>query len=278
MSKQAIQTPNEEIETDDVEIVDADETIQIGEEGQESQETDEAEEIEIVVEGEEQPTSEHPPVPKGFLKRIGKLTEKLEVSKSEAEVLREENKALRAAIKPPEPEPSGPPKPGDFDTDEEYLEAQAKFNAEQTAKIVQETIGNVAKQAQQTTTQTQVAEKQTAAMTAHYERAEKLKVSDYEATEDTAIEHLGNDLTKAIMGHGRSEWILYHLGKNPVKASQFANLAETNPVQAMMDIGELAARLQPKPKRSSAPDPETKLPGSKGVGGGDDGPPGATFE
>lgn len=99
----------------------------------------------------------------------------------------------------------------------------------------------------------------------HYERASKLKVRDYTATEEKALQNLGDDLMDAIQKLvPNSERVLYHLGKNPVKAQEMRNAFDTNPTLATLKIGGLSSELSGNPKTNKAPEPENKVEGGSG--------------
>lgn len=280
MSGQAQETVEDEVILDDVES-DELETEEVSESEANAEET-ESDEIEIVVDGEEEPASK-PSAPKGFLKRIHKLTSKAEAANTEAEELRkkaealeEENRLLRTVRETEDPNKE--PNPEDFDSDAEYEAAKKTFDEKRIAALVQEKLTEVVTKAQTTTTQQAQENQLNQKIAEHLTRAEGLKVSDYESTEDVAIEALGKEFAKQVMAKNRkSELILYHIGKNPGKAEYYANLAKSDLVSALMEIGELGARLKPKPKHSQAPDPDTDLKGAGGIKPKHGGPPGATF-
>lgn len=99
----------------------------------------------------------------------------------------------------------------------------------------------------------------------HYDRAEKLGVSDYAEAENIAVGILGDDNANVIMRIStHSDKVLYHLGKNPEKAHYFADLSRTDPGRAIAEIGALGAELKPQPKAKAkpAPDPDEELVGA----------------
>jgi hypothetical protein len=235
MSDKAIETEDEIIDTDiENEVNELEEEEIETAEGEETNEQDDS--IEIVVEGEEQPTSE--PVRKsGFKKRIDKLNGKVEAANSEAEeakrkaaMLEEENKLLR--LKTQQEKPLAKPKYEDFDTDAEFDAATTKYEEERLNAIAEKKAKEILQQNQANNTQQTQDSDLREKLDSHYERAEKLKVNDYEETEDKAIDLLGNDLTKQIMANtDKSEILLYHLGKNPAKAESLAALIKTDPLK-----------------------------------------------
>ena len=264
MGNQAEETGDiiEEIEVTE-ELTGEDEGLEI------DQEPEETEEDEIIIAGEEQPTSK--PVPKGFIKRISKLNgkvEKAEEHATEAErrlaMVEEENKLLR--LKAQQQKPQGRPKAEEFDTDAEYDAALDSWDNERIEAIADRKAQERFEQTQQQTTQATIDASLEKNLSAHYERAEALKVSDYEVTEDKAIDTLGNDIVKQIMANtDKSHLIMYHLGKNPAKAERLANLIRTNPMKGVLEIGRLEASIQLKSKSKNVVDPETRIEGGDGA-------------
>lgn len=225
------------------------------------------EESEIVLTGDagSQPDNEH----RGIRKRINKLNSKVEAAQdgqSQAtaalEVERERNKLLQLALEQREQaDVKGPPDPDDFDDGV----ADPKYIAAAHAHIKEGVIAEI-KQSQPKGPQPErkstpdLEDKQVK----HYQRADKLKVKDYDATEDKAIEILGQDIVKQVMAAtDKSAEILYYLGKNPDKAESIKELIATNPVQGVFEIGALSRGLEVRPKAQSkpAPDPDTELEG-----------------
>ncbi len=101
--------------------------------------------------------------------------------------------------------------------------------------------------------------------TAHYNRASKLKIKDYVATEEIAMKNLGDTLAQAIqLAVPGSERVLYHLGKNTEKAMKLKNLYDVDPTQATIELGVLSGQLHTKPKSKNSAEPETRLTGGTG--------------
>ena len=241
-----------------------------------------SEEVEIVVDGEEEPSSVPLYQMKKRLARSSKKLNTANTEKSEAEnraaMLEEENKLLR--LQAQQSKPQKRPVEEDFDSIPEYEKALSDYD---NARITEE----VKKQTSQViqATQTQTAQTQTSAaldkqVDEHYKRSAELKVPDYEATETVAVDILGDEISRQIVANSKaSQLVMYHLGKNPGKAQELKALIETNPMSGVMEIGRLEASLKIKPKNSNAPDPEGKLPSGKAKGSGEDGLlAGATFE
>ena len=98
----------------------------------------------------------------------------------------------------------------------------------------------------------------------HYQAADDLQVSDYEDAEATAIKLLGNNLANEVVNRSdNSATVMYHFGKNPQAAIEFANLAQRDAVSAAVKLGQLSGSLKVRPKVSSGRvAPESKIEGS----------------
>lgn len=256
-----------------------------GSEEEASPETD-GQEVEIVLAGEDgsQPAKN----PRGFKRRVNKLNERVQAANErtdevsrELEIERQKNKILELALSQGKEDESGPPDPNEFDegaADPKYRKALNDY----TTSIVQQELEK-AKPAEPTpapvpTVNPELQEKQSA----HYERAEKLPVKDYEAVEDVAIDILGKENVNHIINNiPNSELLMFHLGKNPDKAREIVDTIKTNPIAGVLELGNLSARLQVKPagNREPVPSPDEEL---EGTGAQPTtkrrGPPGATYE
>ena len=254
MSEQAIETEDEVITTEV-------ETSEVSEEVS----TDEAaaEEVEIVVEGEEQPASKSQR-PNGIQKRFKKLTGKIDAANTATdeatrrnEMLEEEIKLLR--LQAQQTQPATRPDEDDFETTAEYLTALDKYDEVRIAKVAQEQVAQIVQNSQTQTSQVNQDAALKEGLTEHYDRADTLKMANYEELEDKAIDVLGNDLAKVIMTNTeKSHLIMAHLGANPGKAADLVELVKVNPVKALVRAVEIGNSLSIKPK-SNAPDPETKV-------------------
>lgn len=248
MSEQAIETKGEVI-TEEVA------------EGEEIKASDE--EVEIVVEGEDEPASKSRR-PNGIQKRFKKLTGKVDAANTQAdeatrraEMLEEENKLLR--LQAQSGTPTTRPDEDDFDTRAEYLTALDEYDVGRIAKVAQEQVAQIVQNSQTQTTQVNQEATLKEGLTEHYNRADTLKMANYEELEDKAIDVLGNDLAKVIMTNTeKSHLIMAHLGANTGKAAELVELVKVNPVKALVRAVEIGNSLSVKPK-SSPPDPETKI-------------------
>lgn len=249
---------------DDIQIEETEEAIKAQ---QLAEEAAEEAEVEIIVEGEEKPASKSQ-VPYGIRKRFNKLNGKIDAANTvadeaqrRAEMLAEENKLLR--LQAQSVKPTSRPDEDDFETRAEYLTALDGYDTDRIAKVAQEQVAQIVQKTQTQTTQINQDAKLEEKLGEHYERANALKMKNYEELEDKAIDVLGNDLSKTIMANTeKSHLIMAHLGANPAKAEELVSMVKTNPVGALVKAVEIGNGLSIKPKLTP-PDPETKLdPGS----------------
>lgn len=248
--EQAIETENEIIDTEADNVDSA-----------ENADTTETEEVEIVVEGEDKPTS----VPLHALhKRLGRERKKTDAAHTEAEeaqrkaaMLEEENKLLRLQ-QAQLAQSTKKPNEDDFETDAEYEAAKEKYDNERIERIAKEQAAQIIQDNQTKTAQSASEGNLNQLIDKHYERSAELNVPDYSETETVAADMLGDDIAKQIVANtDNSHLLMYHLGKNPEKAESLKALIENNPMKGVMEIGRLAGSLKVKPKTKIAPDPET---------------------
>lgn len=249
-----------EAETEETEIKAASTEDDSELEAAESEETEDGE-VEIVLEGEEEPTST--PAPRG----VKRLLNRLDNAKSETDEIRRELEASRAEAelyrkrfeqieKPKDVKPNI----DDFDTDSEYqsaLEDHYKRVAEQAAA---EKVQSVIAETQQQTTQAQKGHVRNQKLAEHYKRVDEINIKDYDTLEGTAIELMGQDFIEELAANTEGAPLLIaHLATNPGKAEKYAQMARSEPVKALLEIGALLPDLKPKRKRSPAASPETKI-------------------
>jgi len=149
--------------------------------------------------------------PNGFKKRIDKLNGKVDAANTHAdeatrraEMLEEENKLLRLQQAQADSLVSRPDE-DDFETTAEYTVALDKYDGERITKAAQEQVAQLVKQSQTQTTQVNQDAKLEESIGEHYDRANSLKMKNYEELEDKAIDVLGNDLSKVIMAKIRQK-------------------------------------------------------------------------
>ena len=224
----------------------------------------ESDEVEIVLEGDDQPTSEA--VPLGtFLKTKKKLQGKVAAKSQEVderdrtiEALREENKLYRmkteqAVLKRPKVE--------DFDSDtDEYEKAIDSYYDQRADQIAEKKLSEKLAQSTVQTTQRARDDSLDANLKAHYERAGKLKIKDFGEREEAVIDVLGPDVYQFIVNNtDNSELILGHFIAKPENAEALVQKIASNPSRGAVEIGRLSSKLSVKPKTLTAPDPEEKV-------------------
>lgn len=236
----------------------------------EGESNDEGDQVDVVLADDgSQPKTKRPN--RGFSRRVNKLNRRNDASQLEAshatealETERQKNRLLQLALdQKSEAGPATAPDPSKFDdgvSDPRYIQANNDFLLNRAGENAKK---HIPKQEPQTPQTDYALERK---QTTHYENAEKLGVSDYETVEDKAIEILGNDIVnQLIASNDRSHLILYHLGKNPSKAEDIADLVKTNPIRGVMELGALGEGLKVvrgKAKTEPAPDPDDELEGT----------------
>lgn len=276
-TENAVTSPQDETTNPDLlkeEATQTDETVQGAEsETDQAQQTDDEQEVEIVLDGDDGSQPKHK-TNLGVHRRIKNLNAKVDAAK-EARTQAEEELALErersrmwrlaAEGKSQQPELPEPPDPFDFDgaKDPAYRQAYADY----TQKIVDNTLAK--QKASQPKPEPQVDTALLQKQEAHYERAAKLGVKDYEQAEDVALDVLGKDIVNHIIASSRkSSELLYYLGKNSGKAEEIKELLSSpkTTVKGVLEIGRLEARLKPQPKAKTnpLPDPDEELEGKTG--------------
>jgi len=131
--------------------------------------------------------------------------------------------------------------------------------AEQTQKILNEQQQNNALASQR-----QVLDD---GIKAHYERADSLNISNYDALEKNARETLGEDFIKAIIANtDDSARIIASIGASPVKAAELSRELQTNPTRAFTNAVRFEinkALIAPSLKQT--PDPEEQVSSGSGI-------------
>ena len=194
---------------------------------------------------EQEPTSESAPEEKpakkpGWEKRIDVLTAKLRAAEREL--------AQREAAPPTPAEPDKAPSIDDFDSDEDYLAARARHEAQQL--FAEERRKADAAEARKV----QEAEESAAASSVQKMFARGLDAhDDFEALVTAPSLPLTNEMLAAIATTDNGHDVAYHLGKNPGEAEA---ISELGAVQQAIAIGRLGERLaNTQTVVSAAPDP-----------------------
>ncbi len=257
-------------------------------------ESDDDDQQQIVREGDK--TQPQATTPRGFLKRINKLNGKVSdaqvgeaTQKDRADFLEQENKVKDIRIQQlesgqPTPEALKKPDPNMFDGgayDPKYEQAVDDYQDKRLDARLNERLAEQTKKSTVTNSQAELAQKLRTKQMAHIDRATKLKVKDYEATEDIAISIMGHDKVNHIILAlpERTEQLVYYLGKNPDVAQKYGDMLETETVRALMELGGLLSEIKVKTvSKKSLKDPDEDLEGGNlPTGKKKRGPKGATF-
>jgi len=219
-------------------------------------------------------------------RRVKKEKNKTDQVNSELEAARETIRLQQAALdsRNKKPEPLKRPVAADYDggaDDEAFLSALDAYTDAKIASQVQTHLGKNNETLTQTAQQEAAAKALAAKQKQHYERAIKLGAKDFAATEDRAIEVLGeSNVDQIIANFDDSHILLYYLGKdaNKAEAQKLASLINSNPVQGVAALGALRHELKVVTNGKPAPNPDDELRGAT-VGGkpSERGPKGATF-
>ena len=237
-------------------------------EGQEGQQTqaDEQAGFEVVEEGADPEAKPDGVIPLStYRKKIGKWKKRVERARGDAaakdtelELVRLENEQLKQRLASNEKKPR--PKRGDFSDDAAFEAAEEKWLDERIARGQQQRPAPETARPQQQDDEPETDPK----LQAHYERAEKLRATDFEQREDEVMETLGQSATRTIIRKfPNSEAVIYALGGNPKKLREVADELKRDPVQAVINLTDYARSLKLKP-RTPAPDPDTNENGSTG--------------
>lgn len=190
-------------------------------------------------------------LPKGVQKRIDRLTREKYRHQAELEVARRELEALRNR-QPEQRQPTqseAAPKPEQFQSYEEYLEAKAEWRAEQKVSEVL--------RKQQESTKAQTAQAEHAKLQKSWEERVEAASDAYDDFEEVALNPgvpISDAMMQSIVRSEKGADVAYYLGKNIAEASR---IAQMDPISAAIRIGEIAATLaRPQAKKTTnAPPP-----------------------
>jgi hypothetical protein len=194
---------------------------------------------------------------KGFRRRIEKLKGKLTDKEREAEYWREIALKNQATDKKEQPLPkdslldtkSGKPKPDDFDTQEDFIEAVAEWKAEQKLQ-----------ERDSKSRETQLKNEYQSKIQSFQKNAKALakQIDDYEdVLEEVSDITLSLAVQDALLESDNGPELMYELAKNK---SDFERINSLSPMQAMREIGRLEARLTSKKDSSKKEVSTTKAP------------------
>jgi hypothetical protein len=182
------------------------------------------------------------------------------------------------------PTPLVKPDPEKFDEgiyDDGYIKAFDEYQDKKLDARFDERIAKQSKQSIVTSDQSALALKLRQRQEAHIERAQKLKVKDYEETEDVTLSIMGHDKVNHIILAlpDKTELIMYYLGKNPDVAHKYSAMLETEPIRALIELGGILSEIKVKPSsKKTREEPDEDLEGGNLPSGKKKrGPKGATF-
>ena len=193
----------------------------------------------------------------------GELRQQLTGKDAENQLLRMQLEDLQRKSAPAKPQM---PTLEQFGYDEQrYAQAMADWVRQDVAPSV---FDQKLSELEETRQQEQAKQQRDAALESHYQRADQLKVKDYEATEEAVIGIMGQELVTEIAATvDESANLLYYLGKNPSKAEEFKRMFDENPAKATYALGKFAGGLTVKPaSKKSTPAPDTPLNGGGSPG------------
>lgn len=212
-------------------------------------------------EGDDDADEDEDPKPrkKSAGKRIAELTRARRAAERERDAAFAERDQLRQAMHKPadQPEDKGPPKPADFDTYDDYVNAAVEYRAGQ---IVDQRLAGLGEKSQKAAAQAQ----QRALATRYQEQAAQAreKYDDFDDVTSSESLRITPTMAQAIAEHEHGAEVAYHLGNNPAEASEIAGLSD---VQQIIRLERIASRLtaKPRPKPTAAPDPAKPVRASR---------------
>lgn len=168
------------------------------------------------------------------------------------EIRREVEEALKAQTPqaPQTPEAAAKPKPDQFSTTEEYVEALAAFKAEEIFRTKTQESESQRREAE-------LRQRHQSVVTSYQERVEQAmeKYPDFEDVAYSPDVPITNAMAATIQESEKGPDIAYFLGKNPAEAQRIAKLS---PFLQAKELGKLEAKLESAPapvRTSNAPPP-----------------------
>jgi hypothetical protein len=209
---------------------------------------------------EKQPGSDTPMIPKP---RFDEINQRMHAAEARARALEQQ---INPSQVPQQPK-SGPPKQEDFGTYEEYVRADARYEARQEyARMEQENRQRAVQQTEQ--------QRQYSAEVNWTSKSAEASAKHTDFMDVVAPLRLNPMLEGLIKASPVAGDLAYHLGKN--RAELEARLNSMHPLDAAAEMGRIEAKLtgasgQPQPKVSQMPKPMTPVNGGKSTGGGGSG-------
>ena len=218
----------------------------------------------------EEPTKEFKKALKGFQKRIHEATqaryEAEERGRQEAERARQEAEYWRQQAEQAKQQ-IGPPRADQYQDYEQFLQAQAAFQAQ---KVVEERIQaerkaawEVQQRQQQAYAQQQAQQAYQAQLQTRLAEAEK-KFPDFieKVTSPELPGMQGTPAFGAILESDLGPEVMYYLANNPARAHQIVSLS---PINQVREIGRIEASLSTGKSVSQAPPPPASVSAQSGT-------------
>lgn len=194
--------------------------------------------------------------PKTFTQEdVDKIVSK-EKARTERKLQKEIDRRIAEAMQknapqqPAEPEAISKPKPDQFATTEEYVEALAAFKAEEIFRTKTQESESQRREAE-------LRQRHQSVVTSYQERVEQAmeKYPDFEDIAYAPDVPITNAMAATIQESEKGPDIAYFLGKNPAEAQRIAKLS---PFLQAKELGKLEAKLESAPapvRTSNAPPP-----------------------
>lgn len=194
--------------------------------------------------------------PKTFTQEdVDKIVSK-EKARTERKLQKEIDRRIAEAMQknapqqPAEPEAISKPKPDQFATTEEYVEALAAFKAEEIFRTKTQESESQRREAE-------LRQRHQSVVTSYQERVEQAmeKYPDFEDVAYSPDVPITNAMAATIQESEKGPDIAYFLGKNPAEAQRIAKLS---PFLQAKELGKLEAKLESAPapvRTSNAPPP-----------------------
>ena len=236
-------------------------TLESSDEGEQD-----SEEFEIILGSAEQPSAEEKTAkkPRGVKRLLNERREnRQQLSAQEQRIAELEQQLARGQTTTQVNAVPVPPTLESVGYDDDAL-AQASQKYQQDLHNYQQSlVKSVIDQQQHGTERARQQEQMNSVINAHYDRAEKLNLPDFDDAEGKLVEILDQGAVAQIAQMiPNSEAVVYYLGKNPEKAYQIREIWERNPGQAAVELGGLSRDVQIRPKKKQQrPQPESKIAG-----------------
>ena len=193
-----------------------------------------------------------------FQRRIDRKNEEIAQARTEAETLRRRLEALEQQ-RSPAPSNDAPPRLDQFDSWDEYQQANVAY----AAKIARQELRREIESEREAERQKQAREAEHATVQTWNDRkaAAAEKYADFEEVLGDSDAPMTIDMRQAIIESDMGADIAYWLAKNPTRAKEIAGMS---PVRQIAAIGRVEAELSvPKPKVTTQAPPPITPAGSK---------------